>query len=154
MTEFIQLCGHNLPVVAQRHARLRHHLTGEDFNKVLSKDYSTEAYRVLSILIPALPDAIPEYVWEGFGTQEAWESYMRGNRDEYNEDNDNSPTPDDIAAAFEKALNVNGANRLGKLLTVINSGATLVAQQTPTSSGSPGENGVSQQTSTGVKPPT
>jgi hypothetical protein len=154
MTEFIELCGHKMPVVAQKHARLRHHLSGEDFNKILSKDYSTESYRVLSILIPALPDAVPEHVWEGFSTKEKWESYQRGNRDEYNEDEDNSPTPDDIAGAFELALNVNGANRLGKLLRIINSSATLVGQQTRTSSESPGENGVSQSTPTGTNLPT
>jgi hypothetical protein len=154
MTEFVDLCGQRMPVVAQRHARLRHHLSGEDFNKILSKDYSTESYRVLSILIPALPGAVPEYVWEGFDSAEAWESYQSGNRDAYDEEKDTSPTPDDIAGAFELALNVNGANRLGKLLRVINSGATLVGQQTRTSPESPGENGVSPSTSTGASLPT
>lgn len=154
MTEFIELCGHRMPVVAQKHARLRHHLSGDDFQKILSKEYSAESYRVLSILIPALPEVVPEYMWEGFSTKEAWDSYTRGNRDAYVEDEDNSPTPDDIAGAFELALNVNGANRLGKLLRVINSGATLVGQQTPTSSELPGENGVSQSTVTGTNPQT
>ena len=154
MTEFVQIAGKNIPVVPQKHARLRHHLSGNDLSKVMSGDYGHESYRVLSILIPALPGAIPEYEWEGFSGAEDLKRYQEGDRDAYNEELDNSPTPDEIGAAFEKAMSVNGANRLGKLLQLINSGATLVGQQTRTSSGSPGENGVSQSETTGTSLPT
>lgn len=151
MTEFITIAGHDLPVVAQKHARLRHHLSGQDFQKILTKDYAHESYRVLCILIPALRPAIPEHEWEGFTTAEAWEAYKSGDREAYIEAEDSSPTPDEIIGAMEKSLQVNGAGRLGKLLSLIQSGATLVtAQQTVPSPALPGSNGVSTTEPTGT----
>jgi hypothetical protein len=146
-TSTVVIGDHVLPVVAQRHARLRHHLNGDDFAKLMSADYSTEAYRILSVLIPALPDAIPEYEWEGFSTPGDWEDYKAGNRDAYQEELDKSPTPDEVVAAFEEALKVNGAGRLGNVMSLVRMGARL-AEQTPvpttvSSPVSPGGNGVS-----------
>lgn len=151
MTEFIELCGTRLPVVPQKHARLRHLLSGEDLQKVMSADYAHETYRILGILIPALPPAVPEYKWEGFSSQEAYDRYKQGERDAYVESEDNSPTTADIVSAFEKALMVSGADRLGKILNLVTSGSNLVgAQQTGNSPASPGENGASRSESTGT----
>lgn len=150
-------------MVAQKHARLRHYLGTEDFQKVLSKDYGRETYRILSILVPAIPRGVqdpsdpgkyacepfPEWEWEGYGSEEAWKN------DEYDENLDRSPTGAEIVDLFEKALMVNGANRLGNLLSLVRSGATLVeAQSTGNSPGSPGVNGGSASTSSGTQAPT
>lgn len=158
-----------IPVVAQKHARLRHYLSGDDFQKVFSKDYGRESYRILSILVPAIPlgvrnldnpekysvNPMPEWEWEGFASEESWESYKAGNRDAYDEEADRSPTGAEIVDLFEKALMVNGANRLGNLLSLVRSGATLVeAQSTANLPGSLGENGASASTSSGTPAPT
>jgi len=163
--ELVIVGARSIPVVAQKHARLRHHLNQDDFQKVFSKDYGHESYRVLSVLVPAIPLGVrdldnpekfavppmPEYEWEGFVSQEAWDRYQAGDRDAYDEDADNSPTGAEIVALFEMALMVNGANRLGNLLSLVRSGATLVeARSTGSLPGSPGENGASASTSSGT----
>jgi hypothetical protein len=157
------VCNRRIPVVAQKHARLRHYLGADDFQKVFSKDYAHESYRILSILIPAIPhgvpdldtpgkysvDPLPEWEWEGYASEEAWRN------GEYDESKDNSPTGAEIVDLFEKALMVNGANRLGNLLTLVRSGATLVeAQSTGILSAPPGGNGASASTSSGTPAPT
>jgi hypothetical protein len=158
-----------IPVVAQKHARLRHYLSAEDFNKVLTMDYGHETYRILSVLVPAIPHGVraldnpdrwsckpfPEWEWEGFGSEEAWEKYKSGDREAYVEDDDNSPTGAEIISLFEAALMVNGADRLGKIIGLIRSGATLVeAQSRGTSQESPGANGASATPSSGTPAPT
>lgn len=158
-----------IPVVAQKHARLRHYLGTEDFQKILSSEYGHETYRILSILVPAIPfgvqdqsgqggyavDPYPEWEWEGFKSEEAWEAYKNGDHEAYDESFDHSPTGAEIVDLFEKSLLVNGANRLGNLLSLVKSGATLVeAQSTGNLPGSPGENGASASTSTGTQAPT
>lgn len=158
--ELLDICGRKIPVVAQKHARLRHRLKAEDFQRIASKDYSTESYRVLSVLIPALlpennPNGIPEWEWDGFVTRDAWERWKDGDENAYDEKKDPSPTTAEIVDAFERALMVSGANRLGKILGLVQSGATLVgAQQTVSSPALPGENGASPSTSTGTTVPT
>jgi hypothetical protein len=167
--ELVQVGNRTIPVVAQKHARLRHHLHQDDFQKVFSKDYGHETYRILSVLVPAIPlgvrnlddpekytvDPFPEWEWEGFQSEDAWEAYKRGDRDVYDEDYDHSPTGAEIVDLFEKALMVNGANRLGNLLSLVRSGATLVeAQSTVNLPASPGENGASISTSSGTPAPT
>lgn len=151
MTEFVQIAGRSLPVVPQPHARLRHHLTGEDFQRVLSGDYSSNAYRILGILIPELPRMIPEHAWEGFPDAESLERYRGGDRDAYSEEAAAaSPDFDQIARAFEVALKVNGGERVGKLLglvqtvTRLEASATSATATTPTmppSLATPGANG-------------
>jgi hypothetical protein len=158
-----------IPVVAQKHARLRHYLTGEDFQKVLSMEYGHESYRILSILVPAIPNGVknidnpnvytlqplPEWEWEGFASEEAWRAYNNGDRTAYDEDADRSPTGAEIVDLFEKSLMVNGANRLGNLLSLVRSGATLVeARSTDNSHASPGGNGASALASSGTSAPT
>jgi hypothetical protein len=163
--ELVAVGGRMIPVVPQKHARLRHYLGTEDFQKVLSKDYGHETYRILSIIVPAISHGvrdtsdperfavqpIPEWEWEGFGSEGAWEAYKAGDRDAYNEEDDHSPTGAEIVDLFEKALMVNGANRLGNLLNLVRSGATLVeAQSTGNLPASPGGNGASASTSSGT----
>lgn len=153
--ETIEICGRKIPVVAQRHARLRHLLKAEDFQAILGADYSREAYRVLGVLIPALPDAVPEHEWEGFASREAMDA------DDYDEAHDTSPTPAEIIAAFEMAVKVNGGGRLGKIVELVQAGQGLAklnaeamaGSTTPGSPGSPGANGESPSTSTGPSSP-
>ena len=167
--ELVTLGDRTIPVVAQKHARLRHYLSGDDFQKVFSADYGHESYRILSVLVPAIPNGIKnldnpsvytlqpiaEWEWEGFGSEEAWLAYKAGDRDAYDEDQDRSPTGAEIVDLFEKALMVNGANRLGNLLSLVRSGATLVeAQSTANLPESPGANGVSVSASSGTQAPT
>lgn len=157
--ELVQVGRRSIPVVAQKHARLRHYLGAEDFQKVLSKSYGHETYRILSVLVPAIPNGVrdindpsrfavqpfPEWEWEGYGSEEAWKN------NEYDEELDESPTGAEIVDLFEKSLMVNGANRLGNLLNLVRSGATLVeAQSTANSPVSPGGNGASISTTTGT----
>lgn len=165
-TQTIQLGGRRFPVVPQKHARLRHGLSGDDFRKVLSAQYGAEAYRLLCFLVPSMdPNSkvnraheqetgtnpgLPQYEFEGFVSQEAWES------DDYDEDKDPGPTSDEIIGAFETVLNVNGAGRLGKLVDLISTGAKVAMSDmsTPDSLESPGENGASPSTSSGQSLPT
>lgn len=157
--ELLAICNRQIPVVPQKHARLRHLLKEEDFQKVMSKDYASESYRVLSVLIPALlpannPNGIPEWEWDGYTTRDAWEAAKNG-EDTYDEENDPSPTTAEMVAAFELALMVSGASRLGKVLTLVQSGATLVgAQRTGNSLQSLGSSGESPSNSTGTQVPT
>lgn len=128
----------NIPVVPQRHAKLRRHLTGEMIQRLMTKDYSTEAYRTLCVLIPAIDPSskqnqaaggggIPLWEWEGYVSEEAMQN------DDYDEDADCSPTTAEIVQAFETALMVSGANRLGNIISLVQSGATLIqANQTQT----------------------
>lgn len=167
--ELVPVGNRMIPVVAQKHARLRHYLNAEDFQKVLSNEYSHESYRILAILIPAIPNGVPnldnpniysvqplaEWEWDGFASEEAWLAYKGGDRDAYDESADLSPTGAEIVDLFEKALMVNGANRLGNLLSLVRSGATLVeAQSTGNLPGSLGGNGASASTSSGTSAPT
>lgn len=157
--ETVRLGDHVVPVVAQRHARLRNKLSADDFQKIMTMDYGKEAYRVLSVLIPAMlvkdettgVPMVPLYEFEGYRSQEAMEA------DDYQEEYDRSPTTEEIVLAFEKALMVGGASRLGKLMGLLQAGASLTSvQQTQTLSSPPmpGENGASISTDIGVPNPT
>ena len=137
-TEKVQIGSYSFPVVPQKHARLRRHLTSEMLQRLATKDYSTEAYRTLCILIPALDPGskqnraaggggMPLWEWEGYVSEEAMAN------DDYDEDNDPSPDTAQIVNAFETALMVSGANRLGNIISLVQSGATLIqANQTQT----------------------
>lgn len=160
--ETIKIGDKIIPVVPQKHARLRHRLKPGDLQSILSREYSHQSYRVLSILVPLLPETVPEWEWDGFPTEDVWGAYQDGNEDAFDEDNipASSPDVDQIVAAFEKALTVNGAGRLGKLLSLIETGAKLsVEQRTQEQSTldleqSPGPNGASASQTTGASPQT
>ena len=108
-----------IPVVPQRHARLRHQLSPEDFERLMSSDYAAESYRLLCVLIPAIKDTMPLWEYEGYGSQEAMDA------GEYHEESDRSPTTDEIINAFEVAFQVSGAGRMGKIIDLIQAGAAL-----------------------------
>lgn len=168
--KYVELGSRTYPVVPQPHARLRHHLSGSDFQKILSRDYATESYKLLKVLIPAISQGVrsldsngfvvepfPEYEWEGFKDQESLDRYNAGDRDAYDDEAaELSPTGDQMAAAIEAALAVNGAGRVGKLLTLIQTAGTLATQETPTPSSPalPGTNGASHSTSSTTTAPT
>lgn len=142
-----------IPVVSQKHARLRHKLSGADIQKVLSKEYSHESYRLLCVLIPAIEKGVrqqdgsdsfliepyPEWMYDGFNSEEAWKN------DEWDETNDPSPEAVQIVEAFEAALRVNGAGRLGKIVELVQMGfkasEAARAQQMDILPGSLGESG-------------
>ncbi|MBA2726478.1 MAG: hypothetical protein H0U53_10850 [Actinobacteria bacterium] len=157
MSEVIKVGRHPLPVVPQKHARLRHNLSAADFQALMSSNYGHEAYRVLGILIPQLHQVMPEWEFQGFGSEEAWKS------DAYDEALDNGPTTAEIVEAFKQALIVNGAGELGKIIDLVKMGQnameaqqtqTTSEQQTPTSLDSLGVNGESHLTPTGTSLPT
>lgn len=165
----IRLGSKELSVVPQKHARLRRYLRYEDFQKILSKEYSENSYQLLCILIPAMDPKNPESTektkveeWEfdGFPTKERWEDYKSGNQDAYDEYADPGPTTDEIAIAFETALKVNGAGRLGKIVTLVQ-GATRIVEATEatqkeavSSSMLPGASGESPSENSGTSPQT
>lgn len=135
--ETIKLGNHKgIPVVGQKHARLRHRLSLDDFQAILSAQYVENSYKILCVLIPAIKQ-IPEYEYAGFVSQEAWDN------DDYDEDNDPGPTTDEIVNAFEKALIVSGAGRVGKILDLARTMVSLTPTQTPPSLASPGSTGES-----------
>ena len=156
----IRLGPKQLPVVPQKHARLRRYLSPEDFRAVLSKEYSHNSYRLLCILIPAMDpknpqaeDPVQEWEFDGFPTEEAWERYKTGDQDAYDENNDPSPTTDEIAIAFETALRVNGAGRLGKIMTLVEMSTKVIEIERETrddSSTQLGNSGESHPTSSGT----
>lgn len=136
----VRLGDKELLVVPQKHAKLRRYLSPDDFRKIMSREYSTESYRLLKILIPALDPENPEakraqtflHEWEfdGFPTKEAWEAYNEGDLDVYDEDVDPGPDADQIMNAFETALRVNGSARLGKLVGLVQTmGRVVEAEQ-------------------------
>lgn len=148
--ELITLGNHQIPVVPQRHARLRHYLSNTDFTNLIGGNYGHESYRLLSVLVPVLPQAMPEWEWEGYESAEA----MEGGRDKYVEELDRSPTTEEIVVAFETVLKVNGAGRLGKIMEMVKLGMQASQAQTAASPASPGGNGVSASSSTGQSSPT
>jgi hypothetical protein len=157
MGEVVKLGNHVLPVVPQKHARLRHKLSAADFQAIMSGNYGHETYRVLGVLIPALHEHVPEWEYEGYASEEAWKA------GEYSEEGDNGPLTSEIVDAFEVALKVSGAGRLGKILDLVQMGQKAIqaqqAQQTseqltPTSPDLLGNNGDSTSTPTGTPVPT
>lgn len=114
--ETVKIGDHTIPVVPQRHAYLKRKLNAEDFERLMSADYGAESYRVLSVLIPELPNQIPIWEWEGFASQEAMEN------DDYSEELDRSPTTAEIIDAFEVAFVVSGAGKMGKIIDLIQTG--------------------------------
>ncbi len=148
--DFVTLGAHELPVVPQKHARLKHGARRLGFDTV--EEYfmalvvpvgDQDRYDLLSLAIPELPAAMPRWEWEGYASAEAAE------RDEYVESGDRSPDYDQIVAAGHKVIEVNGVGRLGKIVGLLQTMTSLSApastpngnstQPAPVSPGSPGE---------------
>lgn len=133
--ETITLGNHKgIPVVPQKHARLRNRLSAQDFRAVMTGNYAAESYRLLCILIPPVA-AIPLWEYEGYGSQEHMD------RGEYVDELDNGPDTAQIVNAFEVALKVSGAGRVGKILDLIGSVGKLTQIQTAQPPASPGPTG-------------
>lgn len=157
----IRLGRWELPVVPQKHARLRRYISEDELRQVLSADYGPKSYRLLCIVVPAMdpnnPKAedkfkIQEWEFDGFATEEAWNRYKEGDKDAYDEDSDPGPTSEEIAIAFETAVRVNGTGRLGKLMSLIQAGskvAELEKEDRDLSFMLPGNSGESDSTNSG-----
>lgn len=135
--ELITIGDKQIPVVAQRHARLRHLLGKADYQSLLSGNYGAESYRLLSVLVPELPSVVPEWEWDGYASPENQRDSV------YLEEADRSPTTDQIVAAFETVLRVNGVGRLGKIMDLVTMAMKQVGRevQMPTLPDSPGSTG-------------
>lgn len=156
----VRLGNWELPVVPQKHQRLKRYLSADDFKKIMSSAYSEESYRLLCILIPAMDpnnpkadpkDQIQEWEFDGFPDEESWKRYKDGDRDAYDEDRDPGPTTDEIVNAFETALKVNGTARLGKIVTLVQAASRVAELEqsqkvTDLSSMLPGQSGESVST--------
>lgn len=147
-TKVVRFGQHELQVVSQRHARLRHHSKRLGFGSVeefllalaLPVDGGHDRYELLCIAIPELAQKMPRFEWEGYASQEAMDA------DDYSEADDHSPSYDEIVAAGHAVVEVNGVGRLGKivgLLTTIQSmGANSPnGNSTPSPLASPGATG-------------
>lgn len=136
----IEICGKKLPVVAQKHAKLRNRLSRSDLESIMTKDYAAQSYRVLGILIPAIPDQIPLWEWEGYLSQEDMEGGIV-----VDDDGGNSPTTAEMVNAFEAAFLESGADRLGKIIdlgqTVMGMSESQTQIQTPQLPDLPGPTG-------------
>lgn len=165
----IQLGEQLFPVVPQKHARLRHRLKGQDFQKLLTGafkgEYSEDAYKIICILIPSVDPntkqnratggGMPFWQFDGFPTEELWKAYQSGDEDAYDEDNDPSPTTKQIVDAIMSALQVSGGDTLGKIVGLAETSARLqLRQETPALPEQPGNTGGSPSTNTGTNPPT
>jgi hypothetical protein len=126
----IKLGQHELAVVPQKHARLKHGAKRLGFNSV--EDYfvalavpagAAERYDLLNLAIPDLEQKIPRWEWDGYGSAEAAE------RDDYQESGDRSPDYDQIVAAGHKVIEVNGVGRLGKIVGLLQTMTSLTQQE-------------------------
>lgn len=136
----IRICGKDIPVVAQKHAKLRNRLSRADLEAIMTSDYAAQSYRVLGILIPALPEAIPLWEWEGYLSQEDMEAYR------IDLEGGNAPTTEEMVNAFEAAFLESGADRLGKIVDLGQTAFQMtqdhqIQTPTPPSPGSPGSTG-------------
>lgn len=163
-SERITLGDHtDIPVVAQRHARIAHgfkafagnlqQLAGQEFDGDMAVElFGDKAYEVLCLLIPELDRRIPEHEFRGYPNRAAMETGA------YDPDRDRSPTTAEIADAFETAFRVSRFDMVEKLLgptmlrTVI--GTALMAILSTLSESSPPQSGESDPTSSGLTNPT
>lgn len=98
-------------VVPQKIGYLMHRLNLGDVLEVQQgRSFGMEAHRLLSVVIPEVGRRLPAWEFLGYASREAHEA------GEYDPEQDRSPTGDQIIAALETALRVNGGERLGKLL--------------------------------------
>ena len=81
----------------------------ESFVRMLGE----RAYTVLATLIPALPSRMPEHIFRGYPTKQA---YQAG---EYDEATDSSPTFPEIVYAFEVAYRINRLDLVGNLKSLL-----------------------------------
>lgn len=120
-SKVVKLGEHDVMVVSQRHARLRFHADRLGFNSVeefllalaLPVDGGHDRFKLLCVAIPELAQKMQRWEWDGFGSQEAAETKI------YDEDQDRSPSYDQIVAAGHAVVEVNGVGRLGKIVGLL-----------------------------------
>jgi len=170
----IQLGEHEYRVQPQRHAYLKRELRkfvenlsslGETAVDDLLDVGTDQVYKLLAVLIP---DLMPKWEWDGYGTPQAAE------RDEYHQEADRSPTAPEIKGALQAAVQVNEFDWVGQLKNFI--GPDLIRAQIRTalaqraaeaahqrqmkmespqpSMSSPPQNGESAPTTSGTSAPT
>lgn len=112
MSAEIALLGRTIPVAAQPWARLARF--GDKLSAAFEGETGVlrlggEAYDLLVALAPEVGRQIPRYTWFGFTSQVEMDASPDGLGD------GDGPTLPEIIGAFKVALEVNGADTLGKL---------------------------------------
>ena len=159
--EKVRLGDHELDVYAQRHAYLAKKLgklfatfaqSGEELSADMLSYGQGAVYELLSIFIPQLPKRMPEYEFRGYASKEALDA------DEYDPEQDKSPTVPEVTSALEAVTRVNRFDLLKHLGRWVDSdllrarlNQELAMQALMTSPNLPSTNGESQQTSSGTK---
>ena len=127
MAAHVKLATHTLPVPAQPWPIVCDVLgvadptemfsRGEEIMATLRARFTDrpfmELHALLSEFIPTLPERLPLHEWGGYASPEAMQV---GDRDR--ETAKKAPDLDQIAAAVETVILVNGGERLGKLLAL------------------------------------
>lgn len=125
----IKLGNHEeIPVYAQRWAYLANR-TSKEVMDILSQaevvgaegelsfsmvDWAgSSTYGLLNSLVPTVGKRMPEYEWHGYISKEAWDNQ------EYDPDNDPSPTIPEIIEAFNVAIRVNRFDLVSVLKNII-----------------------------------
>jgi hypothetical protein len=118
----VQLGDVVVPVYPQRIAYLENRLgrTVREFVEAGGIDTSdfakwlgSRTYSVLAALIPSLPSRMPEHVFRGYPTPEAYAAA------DYDPEADRSPTFPEIVDAFDMAVKVNRFDLLGNLKSLV-----------------------------------
>lgn len=124
MTEKIKLGEHEVDVFPQRHAYLTNKL-GKYVDRLAGSDLDfsdaagvavflgSEAYDLLSVLLPQYGKRCPRYEFCGYGSQQALEA------GEYQENADKSPTFEEIIEAFSVSARVQRFDTLKVLGKVV-----------------------------------
>lgn len=125
----VRLGDHEVPVVPQKHARLKHGArrlgfdTVEDFFiQLVLPAGGANRYELLCLAIPELERKMPRWEWDGYASKDAAKD------DDYDEDKDRSPDYDQIVAAGHKVIEVNGVGRLGKIVGLLQTMTSLTEQ--------------------------
>lgn len=170
----IELGSRSLPVYPQPHTRivkrlgrvldsLRDAVTpdgGFDAGQLVKElSLRGKLYETLVTFVPALPKHLPEHEFHGYTSPVAWAE------DDYDEDNDPSPTFPQFIAAFKQIVNVNGGNDLLDMLGKVFDPAIIRAEMSlalsewregltgsPSSLGTSGKSLQSSSTTTGQTP--
>lgn len=176
----VELGEHEYRIVPQRQARLYRKLFGpkgvvqelQNMDSLFGEESSFDSFfsvisdRLYAVLLVFIPDLMPEWEFEGYGSPTAAEN------DEYDDEGDRSPTHPQVIEALQTAVQVNGIGWVKKLSGFFDPAmvraalTTYIAQQvraqaetsateTGTESRSlPPTNGESRQTSSGTSDPT
>lgn len=113
----VQIAGERYEVLPQRIGRLRRKLTliatafsamGEEGTEGAIDSAGTQLHELIRVFVP---DFMPEYQFEGYASETARE------QDQYDEQADRSPSLPELIELFEAVYQVNGAERLMRLVT-------------------------------------